>query len=132
MTNNNNNQTPSHYLLSAVTETINVMNEEAGRVDLGSQTIVVFLAVAQAGTLPQSQLIKLTGMTHAGVSRNVSRLADYGNGSSAGLGLLASFEDPQDRKSKLITLTPKGKQVLSQINKRAGRYFDAAIKKAKG
>lgn len=125
--NSGNNFSP---MLSVVMETIRALNEEVGRVDWGSQTILTFLAVAQSGTLPQSQLQLITGMTQAGVSRNVGRLAEYGDSYARGLGLIRSYEDPEDRKSKLLTLTPRGQEVMAVVKKRAGKYFDLAVKRA--
>lgn len=123
------NQNSMGLLLGIVSETIKVLNEEAGRVDLGTQTVITFLSVAQAGEMPQSQLGKLTGMTHAGVSRNVARLAHYGDRYGDGLGLIQSVEDEQDRKSRILSLTPKGKAVLAEIQKRAGKYLDMAVRR---
>jgi DNA-binding MarR family transcriptional regulator len=103
-------------MLTVVSETIKVMNTLADRNDMGSQTILTFLTVAQAGDagLPQSQLIKMTGMTQAGVSRNITRLS-HGSPKNAGLHLIESYEDPMNRRHKLVKLTAAGQAILQQI-----------------
>ena len=110
-------------MLTVVAETIKVMNNLADRNDMGSQTILTFLVVAQAGDegIPQTQLIQQTGMTQAGVSRNIARLSQ-GDPRCDGLHLIESHEDPVNRRHKLVKLTEGGKMVLQQIHTKAGRH----------
>lgn len=113
---------PSGTALGLVVGFIKAMHEVTDRNDLGSQTILTLLAVAQAGNggLPQSQLVPLTGMTMAGVSRNVTRLS-CGSSREEGWGWVESREDPMNRRYKIVTLTYKGKKVLEDIFSRLGR-----------
>lgn len=115
---------PTGMMLGSVIEAIKVLNDEAGRNDIGSQTILTFLIIAQAGNsgLPQSQLLKLTGMTQAGVSRNLSRLGQ-GSPRDEGLRLVESHEDPMNRRHKVVSLTSEGRKVLEKIKAKAGRYY---------
>jgi DNA-binding MarR family transcriptional regulator len=114
---------PLGTMLGLVIETIKVLNAEADRNDMGTQTVLTFLTIASSGSggIPQSQLLKLTGMTQAGVSRNITRLGD-GSVREAGLKLIESYEDPMNRRYKLVKLTAKGKAVVDQIYQQGSRY----------
>lgn len=110
-------------LLTVAIETINALNEVAERNDMGSPTILTLLTVAQAGgSIPQSQLKAATGMTGAGISRALTRLG-AGSPKVRGLGLLRTDDDYVDRRYRIVELTEAGKELISTINNRAGRYL---------
>lgn len=109
-------------LLSAVIETIRVLNDAADRNDMGSPTILTLLTVAHAGgSIPQSQLEDRVGMTGAGISRSLVRLG-AGSPRVKGLGLLQTHEDYADRRYRIVSLTDMGKKLMTIINKKAGKY----------
>lgn len=114
---------PLGTMLGLVIETIKVLNTAADRNDMGTQTVLTFLSIASSGNsgVPQSQLLKMTGMTQAGVSRNITRLGD-GTMTSPGLHLIESYEDPANRRYKLVKLTTKGKALIDQIYSKGSRY----------
>lgn len=119
---NEQQQKTNSRLLTAVIETIRVLNDAAGRNDIGSPSVLVLLTVAQAGgEIPQSQLEQLVGMTGAGISRVLARLGS-GSPKLAGMGLLQTHEDFADRRYRIVSLTDDGKKLMAIINKKAGKY----------
>lgn len=114
-------------LLTAVIETIKILNDVADRNDMGSPTILTLLTVAQGGgTIPQSQLEARVGMTGAGISRSLTRLGP-GSPRIQGLGLLQTHEDFMDRRYRIVSLTDVGKKLMMTIDKKAGKYCRGGV-----
>ncbi|EFH10614.1 hypothetical protein HMPREF0731_3165 [Pseudoroseomonas cervicalis ATCC 49957] len=63
---------------------------------------------------------KMLGIGGSAMSRNVGLLGStgYRNGVkqvvAEGLGLMVTFEDPADRRQKLVSITPKGRAVVAR------------------
>lgn len=51
----------------------------------------------------------------ASASRYVSQFSEASAPGKKGLGLVSAFEDPMERRKKVIKLTPKGKSVVHKI-----------------
>lgn len=94
--------------------------------DIQSQTIAVFLFVgineSNNGVLMTSIADNLK-MKQSSVSRNVSLLARWTwradkdkKSRIPGLDFVEAFEDPMERRRKLVRLTPKGKIFFSKFN----------------
>ena len=94
--------------------------------DIQSQTIAVFLFVGinenNNGVLMTSIADNLK-MKQSSVSRNVSLLAKWTwrtdkdkKSRIPGLDFVEAFEDPMERRRKLVRLTPKGKIFFSKFN----------------
>lgn len=83
------------------------------------QTALAFLYTAQLAEKTGGVSIKdigvALGMSSAAASRNISKLTEHGVKSEGGHGLLQTEEDPMYRVRKRISLTPKGKRVLSSL-----------------
>lgn len=76
------------------------------RLDLGFSDYLALHGVAKHKLSSQSELAKFVGVTDAGISRIVSRLAARG--------LLKNAEDPANRRRTLLALTPQGTSLVQQ------------------
>jgi DNA-binding MarR family transcriptional regulator len=77
-----------------------------------TQTISIFLTVAQYEGRTQAEIAKMLDTTQASVSRNLALLANY---SEVEMGLVRLEESLDDRRAKIISLTPAGRSLLLQI-----------------
>ena len=83
-----------------------------------SQTIAIFFYVCQYGAVDgvsMKNISKELGIAQSTVSRNCYKLSDKIK-EKPGIGLLQSFEDPMERRRKLVRLTPRGKRVHSTLS----------------
>lgn len=81
-----------------------------------AQTMLTFCAIAAAeGALPMREVERMTGMTTSSTSRNVAALGPYHSGGKEGLDLIVAFDNPENRRQKLLKLTPKGRRVAESI-----------------
>lgn len=79
------------------------------------QTLQALLIVARSHESSASLIGNELGITSGAASRILARLSDVATRSGRGYGYLQSKEDWQDRRNKIVTLTPKGKQVVTNI-----------------
>ena len=86
--------------------------------------IELFLTVALKPGITMKEISKKLNMSSASVSRNVSILSIEGWSSSkqrksngAGLSLIMAIPDPNERRRKLLFLSPKGKELINQLLK---------------
>lgn len=76
-----------------------------------AQTLLTFCAVAsRTGPIPMQDVQASTGQTGSSTSRNVALLGPQG------LDLLDAYEDPSNRRRKLLMLTPHGRRIARQIH----------------
>jgi DNA-binding MarR family transcriptional regulator len=77
---------------------------------------LLFLYVAQfGGRCTYRQLEDGLAIKNSSVSRTVNALgAEHRNG-KPGLGLLATYSDPDEGRRMLVTFTPKGSALLRQL-----------------
>ena len=65
---------------------------------------------------------KMMNMTQASMSRNVAALSPWHRHGKKGHELLLAQEDPEERRRKIIRLTPKGEKfmlrLVAKMNKR--------------
>ena len=86
--------------------------------EMPSQRIVLFLLVASRPGMRMSDVAKKLGLSSSAVSRNLSELSKWGIGiNKPGVDLLYAEENPQDRREKMIYLTPKGERLVETLNK---------------
>ncbi len=74
-----------------------------------------FLIIASSGSTTMVELVKRLDCSKSHTSLIVSLLSQYGRGQKKGMGLVNIFEDPADRRYKLITLTPAGLELAAKL-----------------
>ena len=85
---------------------------------LESQAIAVFFTVCltdSADGVSMQDIAKRLDLAQSSVSRNVFKLSSVNRHRAIGIGLLESFEDPMERRRKLVKTTAKGKRVWSTL-----------------
>ena len=85
-----------------------------------AQAIAVFFFVATKAGKTNSGVAMQTiseelDLAQSSVSRNCYKLADVNRHKKTGIGLLETFEDPMERRRKLVRLTAKGKRVYNTL-----------------
>lgn len=89
--------------------------------EMQAQTLLTFCAVASRdGQVPMQEVQQMTGMTGTSTSRNVAALGSVHAGGKPGMDLVVAFENPLNRRQKLLKLTPKGRRVAESIVRYAG------------
>jgi DNA-binding MarR family transcriptional regulator len=103
-------------------EALEAIKEFTGNSEIPAQTVLTFLHISLRSEVPMADLIKLTGVSQASVSRNVARLAQGLTPDKPGAGLIEVYEDPYFRSRKLARLTSRGRKLVEAIGKRTARY----------
>jgi len=88
--------------------------------DVQANAIQVFLLVASCPDpdgISMQDIGKKTGISQAGVSRNVALFTDWTRHRTEGPGLLQRTEDIMNRRQKRVRLTPKGQRFADTILK---------------
>ena len=83
-----------------------------------SQTIAVFFYVclySGADGVSMQTISEKLDLAQSSVSRNCYKLGDRTR-DGIGIGLLQSFEDPEERRRKLVRLTAKGRRVFNTLS----------------
>lgn len=91
-----------------------VLREHLGQSDLPAQLAHLYLEVAVAGEIPLATLAKRCGVGPVSASRLVFSLAQGAPG-KPGRGFLEIFEDPYDRRFKIVRITPHGRAMADRI-----------------
>jgi DNA-binding MarR family transcriptional regulator len=85
--------------------------------EMQAQSIAVLLKVAKHPVpIKMSEIATELGLSQSTVSRNVAFLGDWNRRKEEGHKLLEAFEDPMERRRKLVRLTSKGKRFLKSTN----------------
>jgi DNA-binding MarR family transcriptional regulator len=92
--------------------------EEFRKVDseIPSQTINTFLYVATHEGCTMKDIEDALGVAQSTMSRNIASLDKINRHHQPGLGFVRAVEDPAERRRKIVTLTPKGKQLKARLN----------------
>jgi len=87
-----------------------------------AQTMAHFLAVADRAPeeISMGELAEAIGLSQSSTSRNIAYLGKTWKPGVAGLDLVEAFEDPMERRRKLVRLTPKGKRVAESLRETIG------------
>ena len=85
--------------------------------EIQAQTICIFLQIANAHPkdLPMSELADLVGISQASCSRNVALLSSWTRYKTKGPALVEAFENPFERRAKLVKLTSRGLKLYNDI-----------------
>ena len=80
-----------------------------------AQTIQTFLWVAGHDDMPMKDLSDALHISQSSVSRNVSALSKWLRTHDAGPDLVEAYEDPFERRRKIVRLTPRGKKLAGRV-----------------
>jgi len=85
--------------------------------EIQAQTMCIFLQIAKLHPkdLPMSELADLIGISQASCSRNVALLSSWTRYKTKGPGLVEAFENPFERRAKLVKLTSRGLKLYNDI-----------------
>lgn len=99
------------------------MIEEFRKIDpeMQLQTVWIFLLIAKHEGCSQHYLSQITGYTRTAISRNCGVLSDVGSRNNGnGHRLIVQKVDPNDRRARVLELTPKGRMIFASVI----RFFD--------
>lgn len=104
-----------HEAASSLLKVIERFREIDG--EMQAQAIAVLLKVAKNPLpLKMAEIAEELGLSQSTISRNVAYLGDWNRRKEAGHKLLEAFEDPAERRRKLVRLTAKGKRFVKSLN----------------
>jgi DNA-binding MarR family transcriptional regulator len=83
--------------------------------EVPSQTLVLLLLVAVKGSMTMPEIAKALDMSSSAVTRNVFSLTKNGLYGKKGFPLLESFESPEDRRYRVVELTPHGRRMIDTL-----------------
>lgn len=95
---------------------INLM-EEFAEIDptISMPSILTFLYIARRGKVLQKDIELALGLSGAAASRNISYWTDMKFRDKPGKGFVERYEDPMNRRFKVIQLTPEGKAFYQKL-----------------
>jgi DNA-binding MarR family transcriptional regulator len=108
-------------VVGACEEFLKALSEAVGDSTLGLQQVRLLTSLYIHGALNQGSLHDYTGVERSANSRNIARLgsgqwienrATGAKRHEAGAGMVEAYEEPQDRRQKMVRLTPHGKAVM--------------------
>lgn len=79
--------------------------------------LLIYLNAAINPGHKQTELEGLTGLQQSGASRAVATLSKFQGFNQPGLDLVESMSNPQDRRHKVVGLTPKGERLATKLDK---------------
>ena len=83
--------------------------------NMGAQIMLVFLTIARHGTCTQRDLSLELGMTEGSASRAVAYWSDTRFDKQDGMDMIERFEDPRDRRYKMLRLNAKGRLFYEKL-----------------
>lgn len=85
--------------------------------EMQAQSMAVLLKVAKhPAPIKMAEIAEELGLSQSTVSRNVAYLGDWNRHKSKGHQLVEAYEDPMERRRKLVRLTAKGKRFLKSLS----------------
>jgi DNA-binding MarR family transcriptional regulator len=85
--------------------------------EMPAQTVLTFLTVATNPGIGMSKLAEKLGIAMSSTSRNVFVLSRFKQGQTPGHDLISSEMDPDNRRAKILTLTPKGERFYAHLQR---------------
>lgn len=114
---------PTH-VLAAGAALIDALARHTGLRTLEAQQQLLLLSLYVHGTLNQIDLERYTGMKKSSNSRNIARLGEGERPAvERGPGWVEAFEDPMNRRTKLVRLTPLGRNLLEKTALEVAHLF---------
>lgn len=118
----------THQTMSFLLRGLDVIKMFCNTPDLPVQHITAFLLVAQRGEMPMADLEKGMGLAQSSISRAVAKLGKGYSPREPGFGLIEAEEDPYERRRKIIRLTPRGRELVKEIEVATGKILARAMK----
>ena len=113
-------------LFGATAAFIESLAKNTGIRTLETQQQLLLLNLYLHGEMNQMDLERYTGMKKSSNSRNIARLGEGENPSvERGPGWVEAYEDPENRRAKLVRLTPRGKALLEKVAGEVSHLFSA-------
>jgi DNA-binding MarR family transcriptional regulator len=85
--------------------------------EIQTQTVAVFLVVAKnPKPIKMQDIANELGLAQSSVSRNVAWLGSWSRHRKKGQELLEAYEDPMERRRKLVRLTAKGSRFAKSLS----------------
>ena len=84
--------------------------------EISAQEIALFLKIADNKDISLTALADDLKISQSSVSRNIMKLSEINRHRTEGLGLVETFENPENRREKLVRLTAKGRQFFKNLN----------------
>ncbi len=113
------NRTGTVRALSGLLTLMSRIGKETGHEDISLHQVKVllFVALADAQDMPVDgrEVSAHLGLSTSGVSRAVASLGEFGRGDRAGLKLVDTHLDLNDRRRKLLRLTRRGLEAIETI-----------------
>lgn len=104
-----------HEAASSLLKIIERFREIDG--EMQAQAMAVLLKVAKSPLpLRMAEIAEELGLSQSTISRNVAYLGDWNRRREAGHKLVEAYEDPAERRRKLVRLTAKGKRFVKSLN----------------
>ena len=104
-----------HEAASALLRVVERFREIDG--EMQAQAIAVLLKGAKNPLpLKMAEIAEELGLSQSTISRNVAYLGDWNRRKEAGHKLVEAYEDPAERRRKLVRLTAKGKRFVKSLN----------------
>lgn len=105
--------------MSSINNLLALMNEIRDLdPEMQAQAIAVLLVVAQHPAGIQMQTLgRLVGISQSSVSRNVALLSHTQRYGKPGHDLVVAFEDPTERRRKLVKLNARGQRFVSRLSR---------------
>jgi DNA-binding MarR family transcriptional regulator len=114
----------AYQVVSAAGAFIQALQKATELKTFESQQQLLLLSLYVHGEMSQANLDKFTGVEKSSISRNIARL---GEGErplvKRGPGWVESYEDPKDRRNKMVRLTPRGRALLEQVASEVSPHF---------
>ena len=83
--------------------------------DMTLQQAMSFFLVAEKPGITQRELYEALGTNDSVASRTVAILSDVGSRNTPGLDLVEMRINPEDRRERILRLTPKGRRLMDDI-----------------
>jgi len=98
-----------------LSEALSLIHSIRAYADMPMSQAYSLLLIAQYEGLSLTELANRADIGMATASRYVSMFGKTIRPGEQGMGLVESYDDPMERRKKIIKLTPKGKTVVAQF-----------------
>jgi DNA-binding MarR family transcriptional regulator len=83
--------------------------------EMPAQMVHCLMEVALNPGMGMRALEQATGLSQSSASRNIQTLGKWHREKRPGYDLVETVEDPEDTRRKIMFLTPKGRQLMSDV-----------------